>query len=196
MCLSRQNIRQALLNALYKRSKYTAVFYRYYGMCEQFDIALFDKRLAIFKEQINVLREAFRVQNALKHAVYEKKWTDFEALNQALAAALLELEQSEARRRVLFDPEQCVSAPRFYLYAAGLPQKEREDITGAYRTLKMETAKLRLANLAFQNYIKEIGDISKSFLDAAFPDRRGSLYGRRGAIRGADMRSIVLDKQF
>jgi hypothetical protein len=166
-------------------------------MGNQFDTALFDKRLAVFETQIRILQEAGRIQRAVRDAVYEKKWTDFEELNRALAGAKLELEKSEAERLTVFSAENCGnSQTQFYCYAAGLPPKKREEITSAYLVLKMEAAKLRLAGLAFQNYVKELGDITKSFLDAAFPDRRGSLYGRRGAIRDADMRSIVLDRQF
>jgi hypothetical protein len=166
-------------------------------MNEHFDAVLFHKRLAIFNAQIKILREVFCIQSAVRQAVYEKQWADFEFSNRALAAAKLELEQSETERLELFAPEQGGnSATRFYRYAAGLPKKERATITDAYRSLKTEAAKLRMASAAFQNYIKEIGGISKSFLDAAFPDRRGNLYGKRGALKTADMRSIVLDRQF
>jgi hypothetical protein len=166
-------------------------------MNELFDVALFHKKLAVLNAQIKILREVFCVQCAVRQAVYEKQWADFEFSNRALVAAKLQLEQCETERLVLFAPEQGGNSPAcFYRYAAGLPQKERATISDAYRCLKIEAAKLRMASAAFQNYIKEIGGISKSFLDAAFPDRRGNLYGNRGAIKNADMRSLLLDRQF
>jgi hypothetical protein len=44
-------------------------------------------------------------------------------------------------------------------------------------------------------YLNEARLLVAGFLDAAFPDRKGKIYSRRGVQVQADMRSMVLNKQ-
>jgi hypothetical protein len=46
------------------------------------------------------------------------------------------------------------------------------------------------------HYLRQAHALVSDFLDAAFPDRKGRFYTRQGTPRAADMRSMVLDRQF
>ena len=46
----------------------------------------------------------------------------------------------------------------------------------------------------FGGFTVAASDETGAFLEAAFPDRRGKLYSRRGTAVPAEMRSLVLDR--
>jgi hypothetical protein len=160
-------------------------------MADRFDGDAFNRRTALFRAQIDVLKKASLVQRAAEAAVYEKKWSDFGFAVGELNELKAKLESLEAERCALFPDDK-----DFYSYSSQLPRKEREDIGEWYRALKMEAAKFRFAGAAFHSYLNAMSAVTRGFLDAAFPDRRGSLYGKNGAVKSGDMRRIVLDKQF
>ncbi|MDR2246268.1 MAG: hypothetical protein LBE17_06305, partial [Treponema sp.] len=80
--------------------------------------------------------------------------------------------------------------------AARLPAEERKLLTGLYRNLKLAVFRVGIENTALMNYLNGIRGIVSDFIAAAFPDRKGKLYTRRGGQVHADMRSMVLDRQF
>jgi hypothetical protein len=56
--------------------------------------------------------------------------------------------------------------------------------------------KIRFENESLLHYIREARALVNDFLGAAFPGRRGAIYGRRGVPVEPDMRSIVLNREF
>jgi hypothetical protein len=77
---------------------------------------------------------------------------------------------------------------------ARLDEASRRELTDLYRRLKLDTLKVRLANDALSAYLSAARETLADFLNAAFPDRRGKIYSRRGAAVHSEMRSIVLDR--
>ncbi|MDR2864085.1 MAG: hypothetical protein LBV68_00560 [Spirochaetaceae bacterium] len=183
-------------------------------MTDNCDDLQYEKRLSVLKSQTELLKQAVCIQKTVQMAVYEKKWTDFEFAIRALEAVSLKIEALEKERLSFFHDTYQGAEPQgmgdasdlnfqeikydtgnFYAWAASLPVQEREFISACYRDLKMEAAKFRFAGIAFRTYLNEMDSVTRAFLDAVFPERRGKLYGRRGAIKNADMRRMVLDKQ-
>lgn len=151
----------------------------------------------LFDEECVVLAQVEEMQERIETAVYEKRWTDFEDAQRGLEALSARLRELEARRLALFSANgESVGPENFYLWAAALPAEPRERLMDAYRALKFKTAKIRAASRAFSGYLNEMQKVVHVFLDAAFPERRGSLYSRHGKSLGVDVRRAVLDKQF
>jgi hypothetical protein len=80
--------------------------------------------------------------------------------------------------------------------ASLLPEKQRNDLTSVYRSLKLETLKLRIANEALMTYLGSIKSTLKEFFDLAFPERGGKMYTPKGTHLSHDMRSMVLNQSF
>jgi hypothetical protein len=154
-------------------------------------ITLYEKKINVLKTELVILKLIAGIQKSVRTSVYEKKWADFDSVQCALTEAAVKLEAVEKERVALFDGEDA----SFYAYTAALPCEQRTEITSLYRELKFEVAKMRISNTTFDKYLNESSAAVHDFLDAAFPDRRGKLYGRRGAVKKSDMRSIVLDKR-
>jgi hypothetical protein len=77
-----------------------------------------------------------------------------------------------------------------------LPETQRNELTGIYRNLKMETLKLRVANEAFMVYLAGVKSTFKEFFDLVFPDRAGKMYTAHGTHLSSDMRSMVVNQSF
>ncbi|MDR1411061.1 MAG: hypothetical protein LBI91_02510 [Spirochaetaceae bacterium] len=141
----------------------------------------------------------------VRRAVEARAWTDFELLMENLARSGAEFEALEQEREAVFaalaekNEENGAAFAReagFYALAARLPVEEQKLLTGLYRNLKLVIFKAGIENSALANYLNGIHGIVSDFIAAAFPDRRGKLYTRRGRQAHADMRSMVLNRQF
>jgi hypothetical protein len=136
----------------------------------------------------------------VRRAVAGRVWTDFEALMGSLARCGSDFEALEREREaafaVLTGEDGASGEAGFYALSLRLPAEERKVFTGLYRDLKLKTLKIGIENNALTLYLNEAQGIVADFLAAAFPDRKGKRYTRHGAPLHADMRSMVLDRQF
>jgi hypothetical protein len=143
-------------------------------------------------------------QKQVWDAVIKREWTDFEGLLAMMDRIGTELgELEEERKRVIGELAEGPSKNgwegengSFYRLIAGLPEDERKELSGLYRELKMAGIRVRIANDNLLSYIAEVKATMTGFIEAAFPDRKGKVYSRNGAVVPADMRSMVLNRSF
>jgi hypothetical protein len=143
-------------------------------------------------------------QKQVWDAVINREWTDFEGLLAMMDRIGIELgELEEERKRVICELAGGLSKNgwegengSFYRLISGLPEAERKELTGCYRELKMAGIRVRIANDNLLSYIAEVKATMTGFIEAAFPDRKGKVYTRNGAVAPADMRSMVLNRSF
>jgi hypothetical protein len=141
----------------------------------------------------------------VRRAVESRAWTDFEPLMGNLAQYGAEFDTLEREREAAFEvlaektrENGAVSAKEagFYALAARLSDEDRKPLTELYRNLKLAIFRAGIENAALTNYLNGIRGIVSDFIAAAFPDRKGRLYTRRGGQVHTDMRSMVLNRQF
>jgi hypothetical protein len=159
--------------------------------------------MAVLEQERELVAELAGMQALIRTAVINRQWLAFESHLEALnriRARLLDLEAERVGIFASFSGNRLwkpgEEAAGFYALVSRFPPDERKAITDAYRNLKIETMKARIASDALLNYLGEAGRLISGFLDAAFPDRKGKLYSRSGAQVQADMRSMVLDRHF
>jgi hypothetical protein len=143
-------------------------------------------------------------QKQVWDAVIKRQWTDFEDLLAMMDRIGTELEALEEERKQVI--HELSGGPSkngwegenggFYRIVAMLPEAERKELTGLYRELKMAGIRVRIANDNLLSYIAEVKTTMSGFIEAAFPDRKGKVYSRNGAVVPADMRSMVLNRSF
>ncbi|MFP3089189.1 hypothetical protein LQZ21_02555 [Treponema sp. TIM-1] len=155
----------------------------------------------ILERETAVLRKIAALQDSVRTAVMNRDWADFELLLNALQEYGDQFESLESERVRFFSVPGETSPGNdenvgFYALTTRLPEAERTALTAAYRTLKMETLRMRLINNSLTEYLNEARTAVAAFLEAVFPDRKGRLYSRRGIQRPADMRSMVLNHSF
>jgi hypothetical protein len=151
--------------------------------------------------EAEILRKIASLQEAVKTAVMNRDWADFEGLLGALREYGESFENLEKERLRFFSASEDAGSGGdgwvgFYTLIARLPPAEREELSAAYRALRLETLRMRLGNEALLEYLNEARSAVAAFLEAAFPERGGKLYSRRGIHAASDMRSMVFNRHF
>jgi hypothetical protein len=158
---------------------------------------LYKECLDLLHSESLELKSIGKLQNRVSEAVKDKKWADYEGLMADIRKAGEKIEHIEEKRVALMDNSHKTSEDfRFYAFITRFSEEKRRTLSSAYREMKLEAAKIRFANDALSAYLEEQIVLAGSILEAAFPDRRGTFYGRRGKVRHADMRSVVVNKSF
>ena len=165
---------------------------------------IYEKCREILLRECELVQEAAAVQEKFRTAVINREWAGFEGHINAMNVIEDKLAGLEDERERLFDAFETLvrqdassdAKSRFYAMASILPESQRNDLTAIYRSLKMESLKLRMENEALMNYLAGIKATLTDFFALAFPDRAGKIYTREGTHLSHDMRSMVLNRSF
>ena len=167
----------------------------------------YEKCREILLSECEIIQNAAITQEKLRVAIMNREWADFESHSNDMNAIEIKMAAFEREREQLFTAFEALTRQntytgmndakgRFYAMASFLPEEQRNDLTAIYRSLKMETLKLRLANEALMTYMAGIKATLSEFFSLAFPERAGKLYTPRGTHFSHDMRSMVLNQSF
>jgi hypothetical protein len=166
---------------------------------------LFEQCRDILIRDCELVQKAAASQKEIGEAVMKREWIDFENHFEAMNAMGSAFAALEREREGLFAEFEAAAgrqenAPhldddkgRFYALALSLPDSERDELTALYRSLKLETLRLRLSGESMVSYLNSSKAIIKDFLDQVFPDRIGRVYSHRGETVSRDMRSMILN---
>jgi len=168
---------------------------------------IYEKCRDILLRECELIQKAAAVQEKIRLAVTEREWTVFEDHLSAMNAIESKIENLENERENLFKvfetllhqksfSENLDAKGRFYTLVCMLPENQRNDLTSIYRSLKLESIKLRMANEALMTYIAGVKTTLKDFFDLAFPERAGKIYTNRGTHSANNMNSMVLNRSF
>ncbi|MDR0320319.1 MAG: hypothetical protein LBI28_02335 [Treponema sp.] len=168
---------------------------------------IYEKCRDILLQEFELVQTAVAVQEKIRLAVTERQWTTFEDNLSAMNGIESKLEDLEIERDHLFSvfktlihqqsfTDNLDAKGRFYELVSILPENQRNDLTSIYRSLKLESIKLRMANDDLMSYLLGIKAVLKDFFDLAFPERAGKMYTKAGTHFSDDMRSMVLNRSF
>ncbi|GHT97347.1 hypothetical protein FACS1894142_1690 [Spirochaetia bacterium] len=162
--------------------------------------ALFAECRGILSREVELLGKITAMQVLIRKAVLEREWMDFESLIDSVGLIGDEFALLDAERVRMFAvlSQEIGPIPEntgFYTLVSRLPEDERRELTSLFRTLKAETLKTRVENESLTGYLNELHIVVAGFLEAAFPDRKGRIYSRRGTQVPSDMRSMVLNQR-
>jgi hypothetical protein len=167
--------------------------------------AEYDRCVSVLNAENELADKIHAMVMMVRRAVIDRSWADFEVLMGSLSQSGVEFEALEQEREAAFAVlaekigENGADSPGkvpFLALSVRLPAEERKNLTELYRSLKLKTLRVGIENNTLMNYLNEVRGVVSDFLAAAFPDRKGKLYTRQGGQVPADMRSIVLDRQF
>ncbi|MDR2078829.1 MAG: hypothetical protein LBP74_03795 [Treponema sp.] len=163
--------------------------------------ALYEQCSLILHREIEVLKKISAQQNLVWEAVASREWADFEVHNQAVNTLGGEFEALEAKREELLSRLKPAGGQedekkRFYAMISCFSPDLRNELTATYRTLKLETMKVRASNEMLLNYLSGAKTLMAGFLETILPERAGRLYTPQGTQAAADMRSVVLNRHF
>jgi hypothetical protein len=157
---------------------------------------IFGRFSSILRRETELLREIGSLQKQVWETVLNRVWENFEGLMgnlNIMGAEFQVLEQERAGLMAEFGG-QAREGESFYRLVSRLTGPEGRELAGLYRNLKSETLRVRISNDSLLDYLGEARTTVTGFLEAAFPDRKGKVYSRQGALIPADMRSMVLNQ--
>jgi hypothetical protein len=160
---------------------------------------VFGRFSSVLRRETDLLTEIGSLQKQVWETVLNRVWENFEGLMESLnvlGAEFQVLEQERAGLMAEFAGDGVREGESFYHLASRLPGPEGMELAGLYRNLKSETLRVRISNDSLLHYLGEARTTVTGFLEVAFPDRKGKVYSRQGALIPADMRSMVLNQSF
>ncbi|MDR3303260.1 MAG: flagellar protein FlgN [Treponema sp.] len=165
--------------------------------------ALVQQSMTLMHTQTALLDKLTSAQDAMREAVMNREWDEFETLVNTMDTYSDQFNTLETERATLFATltgkqadDADAADTTFYAFASHLPHDERRELTGLYRELKLRALRLRAANDSLMLYLNEAKGTVDGFINAAFPERKTNLYSRFGTKIGADMRCLVLNRIF
>jgi hypothetical protein len=168
----------------------------------------YEKCKEILLKQIELIMEATVMQDKIRLAVLNREWEGFDNNISVIYGIEKKLSFLENEREEIFAAFETMNQitsikaddinvkSRFYSIACKLPETQRNELTEIYRSLKMETMKLRIANEDYMSYLAGIRTMIKDFFDIAFPERGGKIYTPQGTHLSHDMSSMMLNQSF
>jgi len=158
----------------------------------------FEKCRDILLRENELVREIGGLQDVIHKAVVDRDWTDLEGRFSALDDMGKELAALENEREQIFSQSLGDVDPssRFYAFTARLSEEQRKEITEIYRSMKLETLKVKTAGEALMSYIADARIVTNGIVEAAFPEKKAKTYSPYGTKASPDMRSMVLNQQF
>ena len=168
---------------------------------------MYEKCRDILLQESELIQNAAFIHEKIRLAVTGKDWTVFDDQLSAMNEIELKMEGLEKEREKLFSVYEALvhqtnfsktldAKGRFFRLVSSLPQEQRTELTSIYRSLKIESIKLRMANDTLMTYLNGVKTALKDFFDLAFPERAGKTYTNLGTHFSHDMRSMVLNSQF
>jgi len=157
----------------------------------------FEKCRDILLRESELVQKIGNLQDTIHKAVIGKDWADIEGRFSALDELGTELSALEGERERIFSKGQDGMDPSlgFYAFAARLDEKPRREIAEIYRSLKIETLKVRTAGEALMGYISDARIVMNGVFEAAFPEKKAKTYSPYGTKATHDMRSMVFHQQ-
>jgi hypothetical protein len=159
---------------------------------------VFEKCREILLKESELVQNIASLQNLIHQAVVNRNWIDFEGHFSALSQLGGRFAALESEREQLFAGIQTKGSDsaRFYALVMHLPTEQRTELTAIFRSLKLETLRVRMAGESLVGYIADARATMAGFFRIAFPDRGGNIYTPHGIPVSHDMRSMVLNRIF
>jgi hypothetical protein len=148
---------------------------------------------AVLSCELEALAEVGAAQALVSEAVQHRNWVDFDASIRAVNELARRVENLEQERTALM---QGAGAHGFYDFALRFTEDERRILCGLYRQVRLDAASVRFSAEALASYLGEARTVVSGVLEAAFPEKRGKIYGKSGMERAAKIGGVVLDRRF
>ncbi|MDR0550777.1 MAG: hypothetical protein LBG72_02030 [Spirochaetaceae bacterium] len=157
----------------------------------------YEALLSSLHDELEALCGVSAILEQVNSALRDKRWEDYDRFMSAISAIGAKIERIENERGVLMRCKDNENGElRFYTFIADFEYAERCALGDVYRDMKKQVARIRSANNAVHDYLTAQMSLVTGIMEAAFPERRGKIYGRCGKPRNSDMRSMILNRAF
>jgi endonuclease/exonuclease/phosphatase family metal-dependent hydrolase len=143
----------------------------------------------ILRAELALLKAIELLQAEVKSAAEKREWADFEALNLQIQEVSVKFAGLEEARSLAIETQKEAGN------RAGRAENTKKDplVRTLMREMKKDISRVRWTGAAILHYIESRQALTNSFLEAIYPEKRGTIYEKSGKRTGVDMRSLVLD---
>ncbi len=160
--------------------------------------ALGEKLAKLMKEETDLLNEISSEEEKLQKALRASNWNDMEVVINKLTPLSQRMEAIEEKRNTVFQKLKIRLCKKesdgFYAVAAHMEGRTREDCLSGYRKMKIALLKMRGITSGIDQYVRTVGETSRTVLNEVFPHRKGSLYSSNGNTKPAAADPMVLNR--
>ncbi len=157
------------------------------------------KLIEIFRKELSLLKRFVAEDKIILDSIINNNWDILESAINKTKKLSLSIEKLDKQR------EHCVNILRdatgegadshFYKLTVTMDEKTGKEVNDLYRELKLAVLNLQNINWRIDTYISTVTGIMKHTLKEIYPNRRGSLYSKSGAIIEAESNPMVLNKK-
>ena len=155
--------------------------------------------MEILEKEVNLVNSFIAVDNLIMDSIVNSNWDILEpAINKTkkLSHSIEKLDKKrEASIDVLRKETASDSDAHFYHLTVNMEEGTGNKINNLYRDLKLSVLNLQNINWRIDTYISTVTGIMKHALKEIYPNRRGSMYSKSGAIKEAESHPMVLNRK-
>ncbi len=155
--------------------------------------------MEILEKEINLVNSFIVVDNLIMDSIVNNNWDILEPeINKTkkLSHAIEKLDKKrEASIDILRKETASDSDAHFYHLTVNMEENTRNKINNLYRNLKLSVLNLQNINWRIDTYISTVTGIMKHALKEIYPNRRGSMYSKSGAIKEVGSNPMVLNRK-
>jgi hypothetical protein len=155
--------------------------------------------LVSLRKVLVLLTEAIAALKKVKQTMDEKDFAAFDeaiAILDILGGQIIEAEQERLScYKALLGMFNLPEDISFYKFSEILPEDSRKEALDLYRNLKLTITRIQGLSIGLSAQSHRIEAGVKQMLEALYPHRRGTVYGRTGVKRHADDHPMMVDRQ-
>ncbi len=162
---------------------------------EELSIKLAD----LMEKETAVLNEISIQEESLQKTLRDSNWDQMEIIISRLSPLSDEMDKIEVERNNVYQKLKSKlnksETDGFYSITVHMEGETRERCLAGYRKMKVALLRMKGITSGIDQYIRAVGDASKTVLDEVFPHRRGRIYSSTGSARPVHSAPMVLNRQ-
>ena len=155
--------------------------------------------MEILEKEVNLVNSFIAVDNLIMDSIVNNNWDVLEPAIKKTKKLSHSIEKLDKRREVCVDilrkETDSDSDAHFYHLTVNMEEDTGNKVNNLYRDLKLAVLNLQNINWRINTYISTVTGIMKHTLKEIYPNRRGSMYSKTGAIKEAESNPMVLNRK-
>jgi len=160
--------------------------------------ALSLKLADLMEKETNVLNEISREEENLQQALRKSSWEEMEIIINKLSPLSVKMDRLEIDREKVYQKLKTMLDKKeedgFYSIAMHMHGQTREGCLGGYRKMKVALLRMQGITAGIDQYVRTVGDTSRSVLNEVFPHRKGRIYSKTGSEKPVQSDPMILNR--
>ncbi len=153
---------------------------------------------AMLTHEAELMTEFGEREQDLQDAVLRRDWPAVDALVMTMEEQSRRFARLDERRHELVVAAKVDLGLRaeasFGELVDHVPEPDRRDLIAGFRTLQVSVLKVKSVTRGIDTYVRGSLRAAQDVLGEVFPERKGTLYSRKGRRTHADGRAMVVDR--